>query len=149
MGNRPSSTIIYGFDLSEEIIDTHGIDYNRREAWEDHVTSGLTSPACCEIPIRQRSAEQRAEVREWHYARQRLVNASAQIIRWGDSESDSYAIGVVLAHGDWDEPTVIEADSFGRVLAGPPDMGRRVAELCAWLGIEPQPCQILMLSSYG
>lgn len=137
------SDIIYGFNLSTEI---DGIDYERAWAWEKHIIADLVAPESYSVDHKLRTPEQAVEVAAWFAAKRQRIADSASIVAWGYLDEPHYVIGVCLVHGDWDQPKIVEASD---VLRAASDMDARVAELCAWLGIEPQPCKLLLLSSYG
>lgn len=124
MGNRPSSTIIYGFAYKhdwESDSDEPDADYEKKEAWE--ALNGLS-----DLPY----AEQKK-------ARKQL----GMPVCWDYMDEPNLAFGIVLAHGDWDD-----AEELGS-LDVPKDADEKIAAVCKFYGVEAQPAKLLMLSSYG
>ena len=132
MGNRPSSTLLYGFDCEAEIEEIEGL-YERDRQWEARVfaAAGLSESA------------PPGEAREWYRQREAALRNAGQAVYWGYLEEPSWAFGFVMASGDWDRAEEVTD------LTIPDNADAKLRELAEFYGVEVKPAKMLLLSSYG
>lgn len=144
MGNRPSSTILYGFTYrpdksdfdDEDDSDRYSTEYEQDKRWEAQVF------ALCNVP------EERPAV-DWEVwnaakaAKEAALRSHGQRITWGclGDGDEEYAIGFVLAHGDWDAPEVVD-------LTLPENAEEKLRALCDFYDVPYSAPSMLLLSSY-
>jgi hypothetical protein len=132
--------VIYGFDigvdglLPEHLDDDAYLDL--QNSWEDRLAAEAGHPR----PPGRFSDERREEFIAFHATRKMEASRAPTIIAWG---TDGYglAVGFELGSGNSEVPTPLDP------LVVPEDAEARIAALCEHLGIEPQPCSVLLLVS--
>jgi hypothetical protein len=141
MGNRPSSTIIYGFtysagaEIDAEERDDLDSEYKRDAQWKSRVY------ALCGVPETRPTD---VDWSEWNAAKEIALRTHGQRVSWGCTDNDDdYAFGFVFAQGDWDAPEIISE------LTPPTDAEVKLRALCEYYGVSYEQPKWLLLSSYG